>query len=85
MAASRATTRVGTQFTHTFPIITGVRQGDTVSPLFFNSEIEEVINKMQIRGHIRIKTTQLLAYADDVAIISRNKSSLKEAVINIDN
>ena len=47
--------------------------------------LEAVINKMEIRGHIEIKTTQILAYADDVAITTRNKNSLKEAVIDIDN
>ena len=39
---------------------------------------------MEIRRHTRIKTTHILAYADGVAIISRNKNHLKEDVINID-
>ena len=39
---------------------------------------------MEIREHIGIKTLQVLPYADDVTIISRNKYSLKEAVISID-
>ena len=39
---------------------------------------------MNITGHIGIKSSQILAYADDVAIVSRNKNALKETLDNIE-
>ena len=38
---------------------------------------------MEIRGYIRLKTAQFIAYADNVAIKSRKKNSLKESITNI--
>jgi hypothetical protein len=39
---------------------------------------------MNIAGHIGTKSTQIFAYADDVAIVSRNKNALKDSLINIE-
>jgi hypothetical protein len=33
---------------------------------------------------MRTKSTQIFAYADDVAIVSRNKNVLKDALVNIE-
>ena len=37
---------------------------------------------MNITGHIGTKSTQIFAYADDVAIVSRNKNAPKDILIN---
>jgi hypothetical protein len=39
---------------------------------------------MNITGYIGIKSTQIFAYSDDVAIVSRNKNGLKDIVISIE-
>jgi sorting nexin-29 len=39
---------------------------------------------MDVTGHIGTKSTQILAYADDVAIMSRNKNALKDTLLNIE-
>jgi hypothetical protein len=39
---------------------------------------------MNITGHIGTKSTQMFAYADDVAIASRNNNALKGTVVNIE-
>jgi hypothetical protein len=39
---------------------------------------------MNITGYIGTKSTQMFAYADDVAIVSRNKNALKDTVINLE-
>jgi len=39
---------------------------------------------VNITGHIGTKSTQILAYAYDVAIISRSKSALKDTLFNIE-
>ena len=71
MVGSRATIQVDSQFTSTFPITTGVKQGDALSSFLFDLILEAVIYKMEIRGCMGIKVTQILAYPDDVAIISK--------------
>jgi sorting nexin-29 len=38
---------------------------------------------MNITGHIGTKGTQILAYADDVAIMSRSKNAVKETLVYI--
>jgi hypothetical protein len=38
---------------------------------------------MNITGHIGIKSTQIFAYADNVATVSGNKNALKDNLVNI--
>jgi len=82
MAGSKATVRVDNQYTPTFPINNGVRQGDALSAILFDLVLEAIFQKMNITGHIGIKSTQILAYADDVAMVSRNKNALKDTLDN---
>ena len=77
MAGSRATVRVDNQYTPTFHITHGVRQGDALSAILFDLVLEAIFQKMNVTGHIGIKSSQILAYADDVAIVSRNKKCTK--------
>ena len=37
---------------------------------------------MNITGYMGTKSTQIFAYADDVAIMSRNKNALKDILVN---
>jgi hypothetical protein len=82
MAGSRATVRVDNQYTPTFPINNGVRQGDALSSVLFYLVLEAITRKLNINGHIGTKNTRIFAYADDVAILSRNKNVLKDALGN---
>jgi hypothetical protein len=52
-----------------------VRQGDALSSILFDLVLEAILQKMNVTGHIGTKTTQILAYTDDVAIMSRSKKS----------
>jgi hypothetical protein len=84
MAGSKATISVDNQYTPTFPITQGVRQGDALSAILFDLVLEAIFQKMNITGYIGIKSTQILAYADDVAIVSRNKNALKDTLDTIE-
>ena len=44
----------------------------------FDLVIEAILQKVNITGHIGTKSTQILAYADDVAIMSRSKNALTD-------
>jgi sorting nexin-29 len=54
-----------------FDIKVGVRQGDPLACLLFNTSLENVIRdaKVETRGTIFNKSVQILAYADDIVII----------------
>jgi len=84
MAVSTATVRVNNQYTPTIPITNDVRQGDALSSVQFYLVLEAVSRKLNITGHIGTKSAQIFAYADDVAILSRNKNALKDALGNIE-
>jgi hypothetical protein len=60
-----------------------VRQGDALSCVLFDLVLEAILQKMNIADYIGTKSTQIFAYADDVATVSRNKNALKDTVINI--
>jgi hypothetical protein len=69
--------RVDDQYISTFPITNGVRQGDALSSILFDLILEAILQKMNVTGHIGIKSTQILAYADDVAMMSRSKKCIE--------
>jgi sorting nexin-29 len=80
MAGSKATVRVDNQYTPTFPITHGVRQGYALSAILFDLVLEAIFQKMNITDYIGIKSTPILAYADDVAMVSRSKNALKDTL-----
>jgi hypothetical protein len=82
MAGSKATVRVDNQYTSTFPITNGVRQGDALSSILFDLVLEAILQKTNITGHTGTKSTQILVYTDAVAIMSRSKNALKDTLIN---
>jgi len=61
-----------------------VRQGDALSSVLFDLVLEAITRKLNITRHIGTKSTQIFAYADNVAILSRNKNALKDALGNIE-
>ena len=81
VAGSKAIVRGDNQYTSTFPIISGLRQGDALSSILFDLVLEAILKKMNIIGHIGTKSIQILAYADDLAIVGRNKNTLKDTLV----
>ena len=60
-AGSKATVRVGNQYTSMFPITNGVTQGDALSSILFDLVLEAILQKMNITCRIGTKSTQILA------------------------
>jgi hypothetical protein len=63
-------------------ITNGVRQGDALSSILSDLVLEAILQKMNITGHIGTKSTQILAYAVDVTIMSRSRNALKDTLFN---
>lgn len=82
---SRCKVRVERDYTDSFEVKTGVRQGDGLSPILFNLVLEEALRKVKdtaggafVDGKINV-----LAYADDVALIAENRQDLKNLAENL--
>jgi hypothetical protein len=64
----------------------GLRQGDVLSTLLFNVVLEVIVRRanLQTTGTIYNKKTQLLAYADDIDIVGRSQSAVRNAYLALE-
>jgi hypothetical protein len=92
MKDSEAQVKVQTQLTEPFKIRQGLKQGDRLVPSLFNLVLDYVIRKLSvsIKGTVEHHTAQIIGYADDICLLSRNvrrteevHQELKEAAIEI--
>lgn len=60
----------------------GVRQGDALSATLFNLSLEYVMRKVQ-KGNLRSGGQQIIAYADDIVIITKSRKILEDALQEI--
>jgi hypothetical protein len=68
---------IGKHLSESFPIKNGLKQGDALSPLLFNFDLEYAIRKVQ-KKQVGLKlngTHQLLAYVDDVNLLGDNREN----------
>jgi hypothetical protein len=64
----------------------GLRQGGVLSTLFFNVVLEVIVRRanLQTTSTIYNKETQLLAYADDIDIVGRSQSAVRDAYLALE-
>jgi hypothetical protein len=64
----------------------GLRQGDVLSTLLFNVVLEVIVPRanLQTTGTIYNKETQLLAYADDIDIVGKSQSAVRDAYLALE-
>lgn len=79
---SKCKVKVEGQVSEAFSVDTGVRQGDGISPILFNIALEEALQKVKSSEvGIKIgKKINILAFADDVAILAHTKQDLEDLV-----
>jgi hypothetical protein len=64
----------------------GLIQGDVLSTLLFNVVLEVIVRRanLQTTGTIYNKETQLPAYADDIDIVGRSQSAVRNAYLALE-
>lgn len=60
-----------------------MRQGNGISATLFYITAEEIIQVCEVRESNIQTMTQLIANSDDIAIVTRNRKSIKEVLNNI--
>uniref|UniRef100_A0A1B0CNV0 Reverse transcriptase domain-containing protein n=1 Tax=Lutzomyia longipalpis TaxID=7200 RepID=A0A1B0CNV0_LUTLO len=86
MTDVRSRVKVDGSLSREFHVKNGLRQGDGLSCVLFNLALEKAIRDsgVRMRGTILNKSTQLLAYADDIDIMGRNSRDVKESFTQIE-
>jgi sorting nexin-29 len=86
MEGTTAKVKIQNELSESFHRRNGLRQGDALACILFNIALEKIIREANInqRGNIFYKSVQILAYADNIDIISRSPKSLQEATITLD-
>lgn len=86
MTDSTSQVRIQGNLTNPFPTQCGLKQGDGLAPLLFNLALEHTIRQIPIdtKGTLFFKSTQLVAFADDINILSRSAQRAKETLLNLD-
>lgn len=71
--------KVASKLSEDFEVKTGVKQGDSLSPVLFNIVINRIIQKvklLQIGAQLESKIN-IVAYADDIALLADSENDLK--------
>lgn len=66
--------------TREVPVSTGIRQGDSLSPILFNLILDQIVNKVKTIGKgykMGQKEIKILCYADDTVLIAENEEDLQ--------
>ncbi|KAI5633654.1 reverse transcriptase (RNA-dependent DNA polymerase) domain-containing protein [Phthorimaea operculella] len=71
--------RVGGNLTDAFEVITGLKQGDALSPMLFNLMLEYVVRKVLDHGDgVELNGThKVIGYADDLALMGRSAADVR--------
>jgi hypothetical protein len=78
--------KIQNECSESFEIRQGLRQRDVLSTLLFNVVLEVIVRRanLQTTGTIYKKETQLLAYADDIDIVGRSQSAVRDAPLALE-
>ena len=66
-----------------FSVMNGVRQAGNLSPLLFNVYIDELLDElktMNVGCHIHVQPVNVLAYADDIVLLSPSSAGMVKLI-----
>jgi sorting nexin-29 len=84
MSQTKARVKIDDQISARFVFNKGVKQGDDLSPSLFILALHNAVWEIDQRGIIYTKSSQICAYADDIAIITRSETRLRQVYREIE-
>jgi len=85
---TRSTVRIEGTWSSFFENKTGLKQGDLLSPILFNLVLQRGIQSIKmVPSGIKIGREQMniLAYADDIALIGKNEIEIRKLFVEMEN
>jgi sorting nexin-29 len=79
-----ARVKVTNKLSNSFTFNAGVRQSDSLSTTLFNLALHYAVQKIDQRGTIFTKLSQICAYADDIVIVARKQRKLIEVYLDLE-
>lgn len=74
------------KITEEIPVAVGIRQGDSLSPVLFNTVMDEIINsvkKTTLGYKIGHNISQIICFADDVALTADSEDNLQRMLFQL--
>jgi hypothetical protein len=70
--------KLANMLSHPVEVVTGLRQGDALSPILFNLVLEKIIRETNLCEGVELgrSTINILAYVDDIALLGRSKEMI---------
>ena len=85
---TRSVVRIEGALSYLFENKTGLKKGDPLSPILFSLALQKVIQSIKmVPSGIKIGKEQLnvLAYADDIALIGKNEIEIRKLFVEMEN
>ncbi|KAI5717474.1 hypothetical protein M8J77_006391 [Diaphorina citri] len=76
--------RVQSSESDVFETVSGVKQGDGLSPIIFNLALHHGLRKLSTKETLGITNFQILAYADDIAIMGVDKEDIERCLVELE-
>jgi hypothetical protein len=81
---TKARLKIDNQISAPFKFSKGVKQGDGLSTTLFILALHNAVQEVDQRGKIYTKSSQICTYADDVVIVTRSETLLRQVYREIE-
>ena len=68
---TKAKIKLNNEYMEQIDVKTSIKQGDPLSTILFNTVMEMLMRKLEIRGNITTRLKQACVYADDAVLVTR--------------